>query len=95
MRLDGLTALCVAAVQESMHYFKYKTAENVLYEYGDDVAPRHITAALPLDYDTVAAADKFCNVFITRLPAEVSAQARASRRFLSWILPGRLGLLSV
>ena len=72
----GLTALRAAAAQESLHYFKYKTAENVLYEYGDDIAPRHITAALPLDYDSVAAADKFCNVFITRLPAEVSAQAR-------------------
>ncbi len=62
--------------QESLHYFKYKAAENVLYEFADDVAPRHITAALPLDYDTVAAADKFCNVFLTRLPAEVSGQAR-------------------
>jgi len=64
------------AAQESLHYFKYKAAENVLYEFADDVAPRHITAALPLDYDTVAAADKFCNVFLTRLPAEVSGQAR-------------------
>lgn len=59
-----------------MHYFKYKAAENVLYEFADDVAPRHMTAALPLDYETVAGADKFCNVFLTRLPAEVSAQAR-------------------
>ena len=59
-----------------MHYFKYKAAENVLYEFADDIAPRHMTAALPLDYDTVAGADKFCNVFLTRLPADVSAQAR-------------------
>jgi hypothetical protein len=27
-----------------------------------------------LDYDTIAAADKFGNVFVVRLPAEVSAQ---------------------
>ena len=57
-----------------MHYFKYKANENVLYEFADDIAPRHITTALPLDYDTVAAADKFCNVFITRLPTSISSQ---------------------
>ena len=61
--------------QESVHYFKYKQAENVLYEYADDIAPRHLTATLPLDYDTVAAADKFGNIFVTRLPPDVSSQA--------------------
>lgn len=60
--------------QESMHYFRYKLNENALYEYADDIAPRHLTAALPLDYDTVAAADKFCNLFVTRLPRDVSSQ---------------------
>ena len=57
-----------------MHYFKYKQGENVLYEYADDIAPRHLTATLPLDYDTVAAADKFGNLFVTRLPPDVSSQ---------------------
>ena len=38
--------------------------------------PRHITAALHLDYDTVAGADRFGNVFVSRLPPEVSAQVR-------------------
>ena len=57
-----------------MHYFKYKQADNVLYEYADDIAPRHLTATLPLDYDTVAAADKFGNLFVTRLPPDVSSQ---------------------
>jgi hypothetical protein len=61
-------------MQESIHYFKYKSNENTLYEYADDVAPRHLTAALPLDYDTVAAADKFGNIFVTRLPQDVSSQ---------------------
>ncbi|CAL5225226.1 g8014 [Coccomyxa viridis] len=60
--------------QESVHYFKYKQGENVLYEYADDIAPRHLTATLPLDYDTVAAADKFGNIFVTRLPPDVSSQ---------------------
>ena len=65
----------VCCEQESVHYFKYKPGENVLYEYADDIAPRHLTATLPLDYDTVAAADKFGNIFVTRLPPDVSSQA--------------------
>ncbi|KAK9916752.1 hypothetical protein WJX75_006568 [Coccomyxa subellipsoidea] len=64
----------VGDLQESMHYFRYKANENALYEYADDIAPRHLTAALPLDYDTVAGADKFCNIFVTRLPRDVSNQ---------------------
>jgi hypothetical protein len=31
---------------------------------------------LPLDYDTLAVADKFGNISVLRLPAEVSAQVR-------------------
>ena len=53
---------------------KYKRAENQLYVFADDQAPRYLTAALPLDYDTMCGADKFGNIFITRLPAELSAQ---------------------
>jgi splicing factor 3B subunit 3 len=64
----------VGDLQESFHYFKYKKSENTLYEYADDVAPRHLASALPLDFDTIAGGDKFGNVFITRLPADISAQ---------------------
>ena len=60
-----------------MHFFKYKAKENALYEYADDIAPRHLTVTLPLDYDTVAGADKFGNIFITRLPSDVSSQVCA------------------
>lgn len=65
-------------LQESFHYFKYKKNENILYEYADDVAPRHLTSALPLDYDSVAGGDKFGNIFITRLPGDISAQVSAA-----------------
>lgn len=71
-------------LQESIHYFKYKSAENALYEYADDIAPRHLTVALPLDYDTVAAADKFCNIFVTRLPTDVSSQVCMSKKGLQF-----------
>ena len=64
----------VGDLQESFHYMRYKKADNALYVYADDIVPRHLTSALPLDYDTVAGADKFGNVVVTRLPAAVSAQ---------------------
>ncbi len=73
-------------VQESFHYFKYKKSENILYQYADDIAPRHLTAALPLDYDTVAGGDKFGNIFLTRLPADISAQVYPPEPFP---FPGR------
>ena len=65
----------VGDLQESFHFMRYKKSDNALYVYADDVVPRHVTTALPLDYDTVAGGDKFGNFFITRLPASVSAQA--------------------
>ena len=65
-------------LQESFHFFKYKKSENILYEFADDVAPRHLISALPLDYDSVAGGDKFGNFFICRVPADVSAQVMQS-----------------
>ena len=59
--------------RESVHFMKYKKAENKLYVFADDSIPRHITAVCPLDYDTVAAADRFGNFTVLRLPAEMSA----------------------
>ena len=43
-----------------------------MFVAADDTQPRHVTAAEPLDYDTVAGADKFGNVFVTRLAQDVS-----------------------
>ena len=56
---------------------KYKKADNVIYEYADDVAPRYVTSALQLDYDTMCGADKFGNIFMTRLPSDISAQVHS------------------
>jgi splicing factor 3B subunit 3 len=36
--------------------------------FADSQAPRHLTAAAHVDYDTMAGADKFGNVFLSRLP---------------------------
>lgn len=54
--------------------FMYKKRDNVLYEFADDIAPRYITASLPIDYSTIACGDKFGNFFIGRLPQEISTR---------------------
>ena len=59
--------------QESTFYLTYKPSENRLLVFGDDTLPRWITATAMLDYDTVAAADKFGNVFINRMDSKTSA----------------------
>ena len=62
----------VGDVQESFHYVRFKNEDGSMYIVADDTQPRHVTAAEPLDYDTVAGADKFGNVFVTRLAQDVS-----------------------
>lgn len=64
----------VADLQESVHMCKYKRDENAIYVFADDTAPRWMTCAQQLDYDTVAGADKFGNVCVLRLPAQSSEE---------------------
>uniref|UniRef100_A0A7R9Z712 DNA damage-binding protein 1 n=1 Tax=Chlamydomonas euryale TaxID=1486919 RepID=A0A7R9Z712_9CHLO len=66
--------IIVGDSQEGLHLFRYKRVDNQLYCFADETVPRYLTAALPLDYDTTAGADKFGNIFVARLPADVSAQ---------------------
>jgi len=62
----------VGDLAESFHYIKYQRQENTFVLFADDVAPRWLTASTTLDANTVAGADKFGNIFVTRLPQEVS-----------------------
>ena len=61
-------------MQESIFYATYKSPENRLLVFADDTQPRWITSATMLDYHTVAAGDRFENIFINRLDTEVSEQ---------------------
>lgn len=63
--------LVVFDAQESFHFVKYKPHENQLVIFADDVTPRWITAGCLLDFNTVAGADKFGNIFGIRLESEV------------------------
>uniref|UniRef100_A0A8D8RL10 Splicing factor 3B subunit 3 n=2 Tax=Cacopsylla melanoneura TaxID=428564 RepID=A0A8D8RL10_9HEMI len=62
----------VSDVQESVFLVRYKRYENQLLIFADDTQPRWVTTSCVLDYNTVAAADKFGNVCIVRLPTQVS-----------------------
>lgn len=62
----------VGDVAESISFLKYNRILNELVIFADDTHPRWMTAACPVDYDTVAGADKFGNIFLTRLPDNVS-----------------------
>lgn len=75
--------VCDAA--ESVHFVKYRKSENVLVTFADDTVPRHMTALLPLDEDTVCGADKFGNLFVLRLPEDATDDAvSASGPRLAW-----------
>ncbi|KAL6126564.1 hypothetical protein ACLB2K_074611 [Fragaria x ananassa] len=62
----------VGDIQESFHYCKYRRDENQLYIFADDRVPRWLTASFHIDFDTMAGADKFGNVYFVRLPQDVS-----------------------
>ncbi|CAM9109110.1 unnamed protein product [Choristocarpus tenellus] len=57
---------------ESCHCFKYRRVENQLVEFADDQVPRYVTKTCLLDYDSIAGADKFGNIFVLRVPSDVS-----------------------
>jgi len=62
----------VSDIQESIQFVKYKKSDNQLYIFADEIVPRWLTSTVVLDYDTIAGADKFGNIFIARLPSQVS-----------------------
>lgn len=61
-------------MQDSVSFAVYKPPENRLLIFADDSQPRWITAMAMVDYNTVAAGDRFGNVFVNRLDAKVSEQ---------------------
>jgi splicing factor 3B subunit 3 len=61
-------------MQESISYAVYKAPENRLLVFADDSQPRWTTCSTMVDYTTVAAADRFGNIFVNRLDIKVSDQ---------------------
>jgi splicing factor 3B subunit 3 len=67
---DG-NRIYVGDLTHSFHFVKYDPNEGVFRVFADDMSPHWLTSVQPLDYDTVAGADKFGNLFISRLPSHV------------------------
>ncbi|XP_004345726.1 splicing factor 3B subunit 3 [Capsaspora owczarzaki ATCC 30864] len=63
--------IVVTDVQESFHFLRYRPSDNMLAVFADDSNPRWVTSSTMVDYDTVAAGDKFGNVFVLRLPQDL------------------------
>lgn len=57
----------VSDVQESLFWVRYRRNENQLIIFADETYPRWVTTACLLDYDTMAAADKFGNICVVSI----------------------------
>ena len=57
----------VTEVSDSFHMYKYKAREQTFYDIADDVLPRYVTVSCLLDDHTIIGADKFENVFVSRV----------------------------
>jgi len=66
--------IIVGDIQHSYHFVEYNRADNILYIFADDCIPRWLTSGFLLDPTTIAAGDKFGNIFVTRLPDKVNQQ---------------------
>lgn len=64
--------IVVSDLQNSFFWVKYNAAENLLVIFADDTMPRWLNNSCMLDYSTVAGVDKFGNVAVARLPANVT-----------------------
>jgi splicing factor 3B subunit 3 len=48
--------------------YKYKVREQTFFDIADDILNRYVTSTAILDYHTIIGADKFENIFISRVP---------------------------
>ncbi|KAI1708185.1 CPSF A subunit region domain-containing protein [Ditylenchus destructor] len=70
--------IVVSDSQESVHFMRYKKAENQLVIFCDETTPRYVTSVCLLDYDTLAVADRFGSVTIDEA---VGIESRADPQF--------------
>jgi splicing factor 3B subunit 3 len=54
-----------------VHVIRLSKVDGQMYVVCDDTLPRYMSAMLMLDYNTVLGADKFDNIFVSRIPVEV------------------------
>jgi len=64
----------VGDVCEAFSFVQHRKRDKSLTIFADTTAPRFVTAQCLIDFDTICGGDKFGNVWISRLPADVSAR---------------------
>ena len=64
--------IVVSDAQESVHFAVFHRSENKIMVFADDTIPRHMTCFTMVDYDTVVGGDKYGQLFVNRLPKEIS-----------------------
>lgn len=62
----------VGDLNDSVIFCKHRVGTNELAIFADEIVPRSITCGTPLDYDTYFGADKFGNIFASRLPEDAN-----------------------
>jgi len=72
LHVMSASRIVVGDIAESFHFVTYKRADNQLAIFADDAAPRWLTSAAPIDANTLVGGDKFGNIYVCRLPQEVS-----------------------
>lgn len=68
IKVDG-ERIFACDISESVSVLVYRKEDNQIYSFADDVVSRWLCNFTVLDHDTIAAVDKFENVFVLRLPA--------------------------
>ena len=67
-------------LNDSFHMFKFKAREQTFYDIADDILNRYVTATAILDYHTMIGADKFQNIFISRVPPSTPFLTQTRRK---------------
>lgn len=67
--------ILVGDARESFMFVKYDYRETVFLPFADDTIARWTTCQAQVDYDTVAGADKFGNIFLLRCPPDASNES--------------------
>jgi splicing factor 3B subunit 3 len=62
-------------IAEAFHIIKYRKEAKQLVKYCESSSPCYLTSACVMDYNTMAAADKFGNILITRVPMSLNTTA--------------------
>lgn len=70
----GGDVIIVGDASESTVYFKFDNSKNQFFPISNDSEKRQVTAMANLDSRTVVAGDKFGNIFVRRLPDEITDQ---------------------